>query len=285
MPKLDQKRDKRTRRLEKYLHEKRNKKPYNGPTKTTMLDEMADYAAPISNIEVDRFTGRRGPRNTDNRDDFETDKELLEHLRVDAVEESIEKVRSYYENKPFNNCGLSVREITFAMNFIAFGFDSCSAMREILKDHPNYKDQVDDPQFPALCVRQARNCLEKFEVRKFIQQQINCNLEIAEVTANWVASKYKAWSMLDLSEVVELKEHRGRQIICLKKNLEDLPNEVRSAIRSISITNHGDVKIDLVDQSAALNQLSKMLGFANDKGDEKGETEIHLHFDSQDADA
>ena len=60
---------------------------------------------------------------------------------------------------------------------------------------------------------------------------------------------------------------------------------VRSAISSISVTMQGELKVEFINQKAALDSLVKMMGYLENKLNIESKQPIIMNFDSQDSEA
>jgi len=258
----------------------KNKKPIKGPNKKTVLAEASEHAKPKSKKSARKKAGYKNQKQKDDP--------ILGLLEVDAIEDCIKGVEDYYKN--VGSLGsqdeLTIDEVLFALEFVASGFNmqlAAKAVRSKYDDERHTDDTEDDPQYYHKCTLTAKKYLAKYHVRNFIQEQINHRIERLQVTEDWIWKKYRGWANLDITNLIEIKTVNNRRIISLKKNIEDLPLEVRTSITSISVTTLGDIKVEFVNQKAALDQLCKLMNIGQDSLNL--DTEVHLHFDSQDADA
>lgn len=177
-----------------------------------------------------------------------------------------------------------LRQTLFALEYVANGFIGHLAASEVRKQYPKTKD-IDDSKNKEANKKLANRYLKKELVKGIIDREVKCRLNRLGVTADWVWSRYMAWANLDISTILAIKqiETKGRikQIVVLKKNIKDLPIEVRTAITSISLTPSGDVKVEFVNQKAALDQLCKLMNIGNETLN-VNTGQIELHFDKQD---
>ena len=201
----------------------------------------------------------------------------------EAIREAEKEVEDFYrdlnENHPTE---LSLPQLKFAQEFLRNGYNKTNAVRKAYD--PEYVSGWSQQE----ATERGRNFLKHPKVRNYIQQELNNMSERHQVTFDWIAKKYKGWSEIDVAQYVRfVKPKKGRPYLTLKHDLEDLPKQVRNSIRSIGTTAAGDVKVEFIDQRASLDQLAKLLGFANEKLDlalGKGEP-IKLVFDKQDEEA
>ena len=103
--------------------------------------------------------------------------------------------------------------------------------------------------------------------------------------------KYKTWATINVTDFLEVRYRelpggeKGRPYIHLKVELEDLPTEIKSAIKSVSVSAQGDLKVDFVDPKGALDSLAKLMGVHEDTLNIKTKGPLIMQFDAQDADA
>ena len=214
-------------------------------------------------------------------------KELARGARTyplkEIVKESEKEIEDYYRDlNEEHPTELSLPQIKFVQEFLKNGYNKSDAARKA------YDDEYTEGWTNAETEARGRNFLKHPKVRNYIQHELNNMSQRYQVTFDWIAKKYKAWSEIDVSQYVRfVKPKRGRPYLALKHDLEDLPKHVRNSIRSIGTTAAGDIKVEFIDQKASLDQLAKLLGFANEKLDlamGKGES-IKLVFDKQDEEA
>ena len=282
-PAIDKKKDTAARKLDtKAAKNKKEKKPNKGISKDSVMKEAAEHATPSAKKSARKV---RGYKTTAQKKD-----PLLGLLEVDAIEDCIKGVEDYYRetNGMVTPDDMTIDETMFALEFIATNFNTQQAAANTRRarlgdDHESDKLE-NDPDFYHVCTTIGKRYLTKYRVREFIQQQINNRIERLQVTEDWVWSKYRNWARTDVTQLIEIKEQKGRQIITLKENINDLPLEIRTAITSVTVTTMGDIKVEFVNQKAALDQLCKLMNIGNDKVD-LNTGEIHMHFDAQDGEA
>ena len=226
-------------------------------------------------VEKKKERKKRSP----NKDDLQ---DLQNEL--DLVSEGIDE---YYTNyAPPDSTGLSVMETMFCLEFIGNGFRKGLAYLHAVGQGEGETRKL--AIGTASC--SGDRLLKKPHIKNFIQDQLNARCERLQVTSDWVARKYKIWSEIDITQYIDIiqpKTRTGRARLVLKQSLEDLPLAVRSAIKSITMTTAGDLKVEFIDQKAALDSLTKVLGLSVDILEISGKKggPINLNFDAQDAEA
>lgn len=291
-PAIDKKKDKAARKLDTASAKKRGAVKTDAASTTSPTQvkrEAAGHARPRSSP---RKKARKIPGylTVKQRED-----KIAALLEVKAVEDCIKGVENYYKGctllDPLDDAtnNMTIEEVMFGLEFIATNFNAQQAMSNCFKQNLSAEDaellSVDSPQWYSKCTTAAKKNLGKYSVREFIQQQINQRVERLQVTSDWCWGKYKSWANLDITKVIQINTHEnGRQTLSFVKDLDQLPVEVRSAITSISITTMGDIKVEFVNQKAALDQLCKLMNIDHDDTElEQGN--LILKFDVQDEDA
>ena len=173
---------------------------------------------------------------------------------------------------------LALWEIEFAQEYISNGFIQWRAM---LKARPH------------LSHRQARldatHALKKPELRQYIRQQLTARITRLSLSSDQIAMKYWEWVNVDITDLIEISERKkkGKTYldVVLKKGVKDLPPEFRSAIKSITTTRDGKLKVEMIDKKSSLDSLCKMLGLSEEQKIGIEAQSIVLNFDAQDADA
>ncbi len=203
------------------------------------------------------------------------------NITIESTEREIQEYYARYNE--FEPTDLSHVQTVFALEYIKNGFKIAAAVRKAVGE-----DRLKRWTNRRTPTQVGTNWLIQKKVIDFIQDQLNARCERLQVTAEWIARKYKIWSEIDVTQFIELKENaEGGHTLSLKQNLEDLPKSIRTSIKSVSVGVGGDVKVDFVDGKSALDSLSKLLGMFNDKLeiDTKENLKINLVFDKQDSDA
>ena len=132
----------------------------------------------------------------------------------------------------------------------------------------------------------GQRLLQLPKIRKYLQEEIENRVTKLKTTSDWVAQKYRDWSEIDVTDYIRVEYNkRGRPQIKLLYELDELPKQVRSAIKSVSVNSYGDLKIEFVDQKGALDQLAKLQGLIDTKMKVEVEQPILLSFDKEDEDA
>ena len=193
---------------------------------------------------------------------------------MDEVEQSYSML--IYEH-PTN---LSPEQVIFVLEFIKSGYKAVPAIQ-------NTFGHLAEEWVDRKCQAVASRLLDLPKVKSFLNEQLEARAEKLKVTADWVALKYKQWAQIDVAKYIEVAHHEKtkRPYIKLKTNLNDMPEQIRSAIKEVSVTQAGDLKVVFVDQKAALDSLSKLMGFTDNKVTIETKAPIIMHFDAQDENA
>lgn len=203
----------------------------------------------------------------------------LDQLLSESLEEVEDYFRGLYDDETYTD-ECTVLEKQFALAYMDNGFKIGPAY---LAAVPSYESKSTTQRY-----NRGKSVLSRPGVQKFVAQELY-NRQIASgVTRGWVTRKYREWASIDPTEFFEMMKlgKSNRYSIVLKCELTELPKHVRTAIKSMSVDpKSGSIKVELVDQKGALDQLSKLLGFTNDNLINLDTDEVHLHFDKQDADA
>lgn len=200
---------------------------------------------------------------------------------LDVLKATIDDVENSFSMAVYEHpTNLSPEQVIFSLEFMKNGYKAVPAIRE------TYGQIVHDWS-GSRCIELAKKLLGLSKVKRFINQEIELRAQKLQITADWIAKKYKQWATINVTDYITIKHHEKskRPYIVLKTELEKMPDEIKSAIKSISVTTSGDLKVEFVDQRAALDSLTKLLGFANDKINIETKTPIFLNFDSQDKEA
>jgi hypothetical protein len=174
---------------------------------------------------------------------------------------------------------LSAEQVIFCLELLNNGYQVPDAVRKTFG-----KTVLD--WTPSRCAALGHTLLRLPKVREYLQEQIDNRINKLQITLDWVANKYKAWSEIDIARYISLEQDdRGKPYIKLKTDLHLLPINVRTAIKGISVTAKGDVKLEFIDQKSALDSLAKLMGFIDSKIQIESKAPIILNFDKQDAGA
>jgi superfamily II helicase len=213
------------------------------------------------------------------------DKDIPENLE-EIIDDSIVEYaveRELIELNEDHLIDLSAQQTVFALEYIKNGYKLAPAVRAAVG-----KEKAESWKNKRTATQIGHNWLKKEKVFKFIHDQLNARCKRLELSVDVIARQYYIWSQIDVTEFVELRRNEtGKPIICLKCELEALPRSVRTSVRSLTTTAAGDVKIEFIDQKGALDSLTKLLGFNNEKlqiGTADNST-LKLIFDMQDKDA
>lgn len=138
----------------------------------------------------------------------------------------------------------------------------------------------------------ANELLKLPKIKSYIMDELERRAEKLKASADWIAYKYKTWASICITDYIEIEYYTNprtgvkKPSLKLKTEIEDLPPEIKSAIKSITVNSQGDLKIEFIDQKSALDSLTRMLGL---NGDNKivldSRAPINVIFDSQDEDA
>ena len=193
---------------------------------------------------------------------------------VDELERSLGIV--VYKHKD----NLSPEQVIFCLEFIKNGYKGVPAIKETFG---SLAEQWNDSK----CNTLAMELLSMEKVKLFINEQLELRAEKLKTTSDWIAQKYRDWATLSVTDYVTIRysEKTGRPRIDLTTPLEELPETVRSAIKSIKVTAAGDLSVEFVDQKGALDALSKLMGYMTEKLDVQVKGNVTLNFDAQDATA
>lgn len=211
--------------------------------------------------------------------------------RICWTEETTEEeITAHFEAEIANDkWGLTYLETLFATEFVYNGFKSLVAYRKAVSVQDE-DGEVTTNMSNRTMSRHARKLLNKPNVVAFINDQINARCERLEITKDWIARKYKYWSEIDVSKYIKIvkpKDKRQKPFIALKTDLNKMPAMMRSSIKSISMSNQGDIKVEFIDQKSALDSLCKLTGYMNEKlqiSNEDNKT-IKIVIDQQDMEA
>lgn len=180
---------------------------------------------------------------------------------------------------------LSPEQILFSLEYIKSGYCLNPSVKATFGDIA--KDWAE-----SKCHTIGEELLKLPKIKSFILEEMDRRCEKLRVTTDWIANKYKAWANVNVTDYLEVyyPEKQGRTNprpqIRLKTELDELPDEIKSAIKSISISSYGDLKIEFIDQKSALDSLTKLLGLGGENKLVLDTTaSINILFDDQDADA
>lgn len=177
---------------------------------------------------------------------------------------------------------LTPEQIIFCNNYIENNYSVVPTIRQTLGEHIiDWNDKK--------CRRLGNKLLEQPKIKNFITEELSFICEEHRISKYWVCAKYKAWSEIDITDYLtieypNIKNARTRPQIKLKAKLEEMPKCVRTAIKGISVTSAGDLKVEFIDQKGALDSLQKLLGMTEEKIKVSGQVN-NLHFDKQDSEA
>lgn len=169
-------------------------------------------------------------------------------------------------------------EIEFCQEYISNGFIQWRAMLKA-KPHISHRRARLD----------AIHVLKKPEIREYIRNQLTARVTRLSLSKDQVAMKYWEWANVDITDLVEIKERKKSKKVyldvVLKKDIKDLPPEFRSAIKSITTTRDGKLKVELIDKKQSLDSMCKMLGLTEEQKFGIEAQQIVLNFDAQDSEA
>lgn len=170
-------------------------------------------------------------------------------------------------------------ELEFCHYYISENFIQYKAMQKARPNLGNTKARLE-----------ANETLKKPEVRQYLRSQIMARLTRLSINSDMIAQKYWDWANVDITEFVEVETRKikGRKhcSMVLKDHIKELPPILKSAIKSITTTQQGQLKVELIDKKGSLDSLCKLLGL-NEEENKKSDKEqtIVLRFDEQDANA
>lgn len=174
---------------------------------------------------------------------------------------------------------LSPEQVLFCLELIGNGYDMQRAVQTV------YGSAVADLS-DNKCLSLGKKLMKLRKVRHFIEEQLHLRAEKLQSTADWVASQYKQWSQIDLTDYLKLDySEKGKAFVRLKCDIEDMPKVVRSAIKKIRVDAQGGLTIEFIDQKQALDSLARMLGYIDNKVTVEAKAPIMLSFDRQDEEA
>lgn len=184
---------------------------------------------------------------------------------------------------PFPIEGMLPWEVMFCQELVANGFIQYRAMQ---KARPGLG--------PRKSVLKAQEVLRRTDIRQYIRHQLITRATRLSITSDMTATKYWEWINADITEFVEYVQPKKsktnsksnpKPYLALKSDLKDLSDSAKSAIKSITTTKEGRLKVELVDKKGALDSLNKQLGFMEHTKVSLDAETIILHFDSQDEEA
>lgn len=174
---------------------------------------------------------------------------------------------------------LSPEQVLFCLELIGNGYDMLNAVKTV---YGSAVVELSDSK----CVALGKKLLSLRKVRQYIEEQVQLRAEKLQTTADWVANQYKQWAQIDLTDYLKLEySEKGKAFVRLKCDIEEMPKVVRSAIKKIRVDQQGGLTIEFIDQKQALDSLSKMLGFIDNKVAVEVKAPVVLNFDQQDEEA
>lgn len=198
----------------------------------------------------------------------------------DVLSQTLDEVENSFSMLIYEHpTNLSPEQVLFALEFINNGYKAVTAIRDTFgKTAKKWTN--------AKCESVARRLLKLEKVRSFIDEQLRLRAEKLQVTADWVALKYKTWAELNITDYLEIVTGaRGRQTIKLKCSVDKLPDHIKSGIKGVKMTAAGDLNVEFIDQKSALDSLCKVLGIGADKPTDNNSAPVVINIDSQDAEA
>ena len=211
--------------------------------------------------------------------------EKKENVFADILSESIEDDSSYKMLINKHPILLTPEQIIFCLEYVNCGYITSVAVRNTF----GAEDWSD-----SKVLNVGKKLLKLQKIRDQVQHELDNRCEKLRVSADWAARKYKAWSQINVTDYIEVHYPRqigaGRNIkprpqIRLKTKLEDMPKEIRGAIKKVSVGAQGDLNVEFIDQKAALDSLVKLLGFTENKLVLDNRVPINIFFDDQDDEA
>ena len=204
------------------------------------------------------------------------EKYTLTDIICDSVDELDKRGRMLIYKHPTN---LSPEQVLFVLELLGNGYDISAAIESV------YGTAVVG-MTPAAIKSLGQKLMQLKKVRDFIEEQTQLRADKLQLTADWVAKKYKTWADIDVLDYISIEySSTGRSMIKLKAELEDLPKDVRGAIKKIKSDPGGGVVIEFIDQKQALDSLSKLLGLVENKLTVETKGPVILSFDQQDSEA
>lgn len=192
----------------------------------------------------------------------------------------IRKILEGYDDTPeFPISKLLPWEMEFCQHYISNNFSNYKAMQEARPNLGSTKARL-----------KANEVLKRPEIQEYIRHQLVARLTRLSISSDVIAQKYWEWANVDITKFVDVEQVKiGRKLVTrveLKQDIKDLPPAMKAAIKSITTTRDGKLKVELIDKKASLDSLCKLLGF-NEEENKKTDQEqtIVLRFDEQDAEA
>ena len=208
-----------------------------------------------------------------------------ENVFADILSETIEDDSSYVMLINKHPTILTPEQIIFCLEYVNCGYITSAAVRNTF----GAEDWTDSKVFNV-----GKKLLKLQKIKDQIQSELDNRCEKLRVSADWAARKYKAWSEINVTDYIEVTYLRqlgtGRNLkprpqIKLKTKLEDMPKEIRGAIKKVSVSTQGDLNVEFIDQKGALDSLVKLLGFTENKLVLDNRAPINIFFDDQDEEA
>lgn len=208
----------------------------------------------------------------------------------DVLKATVDEVENSFSMMVYDHpTNLSPEQVIFALEFIKNGYKALPAVKETFG---NMISEWSDQR----CYQLAEKLLGLKKVKKYINEELELRAHKLQITADWIAKKYKQWATINVTDYITVEytkkppgskalNFRPRPQIIMKKSLEEMPEVIKSSIKSIGVTASGDLKVEFIDQKAALDSLTKLMGFANDKIEAEIKGPVILQFDSEDANA
>lgn len=208
-----------------------------------------------------------------------------ENVFADILSETIEDKSSYVMLINKHPTMLTPEQIIFCLEYVNCGYITSVAVRNTF----GAEDWSD-----SKVVNVGKKLLALHKIKSQVQHELENRCEKLRVSADWAARKYKVWSQINVTDYIEVTYLRtpgaGRNIkprpqIRLKTKLEDMPAEIRGAIKKVTVSAQGDLNVEFIDQKAALDSLVKLLGFTENKLVLDSRIPVNIFFDDQDDEA
>ena len=188
-----------------------------------------------------------------------------ENVFADILSETIEGESSYVMLINKHPTILTPEQIIFCLEFVNCGYRTSEAVRNTFG-----AEDWNDRKIRTV----GKKLLQLQKIKDQIQSELDNRCEKLRVSADWAARKYKTWSEINVTDYIEVTYLRqlgtGRNLkprpqIRLKTKLEDMPKEIRGAVKKVSVSAQGDLNVEFIDQKGALDCLVKVLGFTENK--------------------
>lgn len=208
-----------------------------------------------------------------------------ENVFADILSETIEDDSSYVMLINKHPTILTPEQIIFCLEYVNCGYITSLAVRNTF----GAEDWTD-----AKVSSVGKKLLQLQKIKDQVQHELDNRCEKLRVSADWAARKYKAWSQINVTDYIEVRYIRqigtGRNLkprpqILLKTKLEDMPPEIRGAIKKVTVSAQGDLNVEFIDQKGALDSLVKLLGFTETKLTIDSKVPMNFFLDEQDEEA